>query len=103
MDLRVQGHRREGRLSCARSGAPIPRFLVTVHDRENKDAIWLDRIEDGVRKYPCELAANILLKYGPSQRRVDDATKSRLDRRDKPFAQARLLLFVTKGAGLEFG
>jgi hypothetical protein len=62
---------REIRLSLPNSFktmAPISGLTVAMHDSDYKQVIRLDRIKNGIRKYSCQTASNIILQNAPPLR-----------------------------------
>lgn len=58
---------------------PVARLTMAVHYRNNKNVIWLDSVENGVRKDTGKVAAHILFKKFPLFRLFDNMKDSLFD------------------------
>ena len=62
---------------------PVARLTMAVHYRNNKNVIWFDGVEKGVRKYAGKVAAHIFFKKFPLFRLFDNMKNGLLDRCNK--------------------
>jgi len=56
---------------------------MAVHYRNDKNLIWFDGVENGVRKYAGKVAAHIFFKKFPLFRLFDNMKNGLLDRCNK--------------------
>jgi hypothetical protein len=54
-----------------------------MHDCDDENVIWLDRIEYAIREDPRKTAANVLVDDAPASRSLQDKADSVLYARDK--------------------
>jgi len=81
---------------------PVTRFAMTMHDRNDKDVIALDRVQNRIGKNFGWVAAHITFKDAPQIWRFYDMVNCTLYGRDETQPQAVLLFIVLDSRCLKF-
>ncbi len=62
---------------------PVTRLATAMHDGNDENEVWLNRVQHTVRKDPCETAPDVLIENAPACRRRENSVERplRLPRR----------------------
>jgi hypothetical protein len=55
---------------------PVSRFAAAMHDCDDENVIWLDRVKYAIREDPCKTASNVLVEDAPTSRSLQDKADS---------------------------
>ncbi len=81
---------------------PVSWFTMAVHHSHDKNVIWFDGVENGIRKYARQIAPYILFKRFPLFRFFGNTLNCVFNRVDKTLPETELASLIISGRILVF-